>query len=115
MRGEPEEDEARDAGALQGARVREALPAHVTSSSQDGLAIEGASFFKRRNSTTWRTAIRNADGMQCARGGLRIELVRQQRKMAIIRRAMAQRRLPRLSSIEKHGLSDEELRASSTL
>ena len=38
------------------------------------------------------------------------ELVRQQRKMAIIRRAMAQRRLPRLSSIEKHGLSDEELR-----
>ena len=38
------------------------------------------------------------------------ELVRQQRARALIRRAVKEKRLPRLSSIARHKLGDEELR-----
>ena len=38
------------------------------------------------------------------------EMVKQQRKMAIIKKAVKQQRLPRLSSIARHGLSADELR-----
>ena len=38
------------------------------------------------------------------------ELVRQQRKTAIIRRALKEQRLPSLCTISRHGLNDEDLR-----
>ena len=38
------------------------------------------------------------------------ELVKRQRKTAIIRRALKEQRLPRLSSITRHGLNTEDLR-----
>ena len=37
------------------------------------------------------------------------ELVKQQRRAAILRKATRERRLPRLSSITRHGLSDEDI------
>ena len=37
------------------------------------------------------------------------EIVKQQNRNALIRRAIKERRLPRLDSIAKHGLSDEDV------
>ena len=37
------------------------------------------------------------------------ELVKQQKRNALVRRAIKERRLPRLASIQKHGVSDEDV------
>jgi hypothetical protein len=57
---------------------------------------------------TYRDPQRGRDAVQAWRKA-NPERVKHQRKIALIERAIRERRLPRLQSIEKHGLSDEDV------